>query len=158
MIIVGIDPGTVVTGFGVLSVEQGRVQCREYGVIRTGRDDSLVRRLRDIYVSLQSILSRWEPQVVSVEKAFVGKNIQSALKLGQARGVILLAADQAGASVVEFAPTTVKKSVVGNGRAQKEQVEFMLRRILRLSPEPIKDDAFDALGLALCAYNHGNTY
>ncbi|MGM0442884.1 MAG: crossover junction endodeoxyribonuclease RuvC [Fibrobacterota bacterium] len=155
MIIVGVDPGTRSTGFGVLRAQGARIRCEEYGIIRTDAKKDMSRRLHEIYLSLQSILVTWEPDLVAVEKAFMGKNVQSALKLGQARGVILLAAQESGARIAEFAPTAVKKSVVGSGRAEKGQVEFMVRRLLGLSDRKIRDDAFDALGIALCACNHG---
>jgi crossover junction endodeoxyribonuclease RuvC len=155
MYIVGVDPGSVVTGFGVISVKNSSLRCMEYGIIRTQKDDPVEKRLTDIYLSLQSVFIKWEPQLISIEKVFLGKNIQSALKLGQARGVILLSACQSGAEIVEYSPTTVKKTIVGNGRASKDQVEFMVKSILCLGNEKIKDDAFDALSLALCAYNHG---
>ncbi len=154
MIILGVDPGTRAAGFGVLEVQGSSLAAREYGVIRCKAGAPLEDRLLTLYDSLQTIMSEWNPDVVSVEKAFFGKNAQTALTLGHARGVILLAAKQAGATLAEYAPTSIKKAVVGSGKAEKAQVEYMLRAILRLPDTPIKDDAFDALGAAFCAHTH----
>jgi crossover junction endodeoxyribonuclease RuvC len=103
---------------------------------------------------IKEIIISHNPDVASIEKAFVGKNANTALILGHARGVLMLAAHQGGASIKEFSPTQIKKAVVGNGHADKSQVEFMVRALLQLTSQEIKDDAFDALGAAICAYNH----
>ncbi len=155
MIIVGVDPGTRATGFGVIEIVSSKILCREYGVINAKATLPLVERLSIIHSGLTEILDQWKPEVVSVEKAFFAKNAQTALTLGHARGVLMLAGFNAGAKIVEFAPTEIKKAVVGSGKASKEQVEFMVRTLLQLSPEvKIKNDAFDALATAICAYNH----
>lgn len=154
MIIVGVDPGSYATGYGVLLIQNSQVHAREYGVIRAGKGKSLDERVEIMYDSLTSILSDWSPDVVSIETPFMGKNANTALVLGHVRGAILLAARKSAAQIAEFAPTTIKKAVVGNGRAEKSQLEYMLRALLKLPEEQIKDDAFDALGAAFCAFTH----
>lgn len=154
MIIVGIDPGSVATGFGVIEVNGSQVVAREYGVIRAAQSKPLEERIEIMYDGVASILADWNPSVVAVETPFVGKNVRTALVLGHVRGVILLAARKVGAQIQEFAPTSIKKAVVGNGRAEKSQLEYMLRILLKLPEQKIKDDAFDALGAAFCAYTH----
>ncbi len=154
MIIIGVDPGTRATGFGVIEVQGSSIACREYGVINAKAKLPLADRLNTIYEGLDTLFTSWQPDIVSVEKAFYGTNVQTALTLGHARGVILLAAFQQGATIAEFTPTEIKKTVVGNGHATKEQVEFMVQTILRLPKEGIKNDAFDGLAAALCANNN----
>ena len=154
MIIIGVDPGTRVTGYGVIQVDGGTIRAIEYGIIKLDAKAHLSVRLEGIYGKLTELFAEYNPQAVSVEEAFVAKNAQTALKLGHARGVILLAAKQAHAQIVEFTPRQIKKAVVGNGNATKDQVEFMVRTILSLPPDPIKDDAFDGLAAALCANNY----
>ena len=154
MIIIGVDPGTRVTGYGVIEVNGATIRAVEYGIIKLDAKAHLSVRLRGIYDQLSTIFTQYQPEAISVEEAFVAKNAQTALKLGHARGVILLAAQQANAQIVEFTPRQIKKAVVGNGNADKDQVEFMVRTILSLPDDPIKDDAFDGLAAALCANNY----
>ena len=154
MIIIGVDPGTRVTGYGVIKVEGASISAVEYGIIKLDAKAPLAVRLKGIYDRLTELFTQYQPEAIAVEEAFVAKNAQTALKLGHARGVILLAAHQASAQIVEFTPRQIKKAVVGNGNADKEQVEFMVRAILSLPPDPIKDDAFDGLAAALCANNY----
>lgn len=154
MIILGVDPGSYATGFGVLEVKGSQVFAREYGVIRAAKGKPLDERVEIMYDSLVSILQEWKPSLVSVETPFMGKNANTALVLGHVRGAILLAARKSAATIVEFAPTSIKKAVVGSGRAEKSQLEYMLRVLLNLPEQQIKDDAFDALGAAFCAFTH----
>ncbi len=154
MIVVGIDPGTRATGFGVIEVNGSRINSREYGVIRAKPSLPLSERLSIIYEGVSSVLDSWNPSVVGVEQAFFGQNAKTALTLGHARGVILLASHSCGAKIIEPTPTEVKKVVTGNGHATKDQVEYMVRILLKLPADKIKDDAFDGLALALTAHNY----
>lgn len=154
MIILGVDPGTRVAGYGVVEVANSTVRAKEYGILKLNAKAPLQVRLASLYDGIEEVLEKWKPDVVSVEEAFFAKNAQTALKLGHARGVILLAAEKFGSQIVEFTPRQIKKAVVGNGNADKAQVEFMVRTLLSLPSDPIKDDAFDALAAALCANNY----
>ncbi len=149
--ILGIDPGTAVTGFGVVTQRDGgRVTLRECGVIKTSPDTPLMERIREIYDEIAALIERHRPYVVSVEDVFQGKNAKSALKLGHARGAILLAAAHAEVRIAEYAPREIKKAVVGNGNATKDQVGFMVQQQLRLKEAPAPADAADAVAAALC--------
>lgn len=150
MIIIGVDPGSRVTGFGVVSVRGSRFQCREYGTIAVEKEGGFPDRLKKIHEDLQDLLHRHPPAVIVVEGLFYAANAQSALKLGHTRGVILLAAAQAGVPLVEYSPLEVKKAVVGYGRADKNQIQVMVRTLLNLREKPQPHDAADALAIALC--------
>ncbi len=154
MVIAGIDPGSRTTGFGVVTLNGNRVKCLDYGVIvgspSKKAPQQLHHRLARIYSELTALLSKHEPDVVVVEDVFHAANANSALKLGQARGVILLAAAQSGAEVFRYTPLEVKKAVVGYGRAHKDQIKMMVTRLLNLPGEPSSHDAADALAIALC--------
>lgn len=152
MVIMGVDPGSRVTGYGVIEKEGNRVCCLTYGVIRTGQEGALgfAGRLKDIHAGLREIVETYGPQVMVVEDVFYAVNVKSALRLGHARGVILLAAAESGLEVVEYSPLEVKKAVVGYGRAAKQQIQTMVRRLLNLKEEPQPHDAADALAIALC--------
>jgi crossover junction endodeoxyribonuclease RuvC len=126
------------------------VTLRECGVIRTSPDSPLMERIREIYDATAALIERHRPFVVSVEDVFQGKNVQSALKLGHARGAILLAAAHAEVKVAEYAPREIKKAVVGNGNATKDQVGFMVQQQLRLREAPSPADAADGVAAALC--------
>jgi crossover junction endodeoxyribonuclease RuvC len=147
MRVLGVDPGTVATGWGVVE-EAGR--CLKYvqgGVIRPR--GPLASRLAQIYEDAQRILAGFTPGAVSLEKTFVGENVQSAFRLGEARGAILVAAAQAGVPVWEYSPAEIKVAVVGHGRAAKEQMQIMVGRLLNLQAALAGDEA-DALGAAIC--------
>lgn len=152
MRILGIDPGTQVCGYGVIETDGRDVHAVDYGVVRSS-DRSLPHRLKVIYDGLRTIIERSEPDVVAVEGAFFGKDARSALKIGEGRGVALLAAAGSGLEVVEYAPAEVKTSVVGTGRAHKSQVQQMVRLILALPELPTPEDAADALAIAICHYH-----
>jgi crossover junction endodeoxyribonuclease RuvC len=150
-VILGIDPGTAVTGYGVVMRRNGGgVALRECGVIQTSPDTPLLDRIREIYDATAELIRRHRPAVVSVEDVFQGKNAKSALKLGHARGAILLAAAHAAVTVAEYAPREIKKAVVGNGNASKDQVGFMVQQQLRLKTAPSPADAADGVAAALC--------
>jgi len=150
--ILGIDPGSRVTGFGVIRQQGNKVTYINSGCIRTeGADFAL--RLREIFEGVQQIVKTYQPEMVAIEKVFVKINVDSALKLGQARGAALCACVLDGAKVSEYSPTQVKRTVVGAGRASKEQVQHMVMRLLQLSDMP-SSDAADALAIALCHVQH----
>jgi len=151
VVVLGIDPGTAITGYGVVMRSSGgAVRLRECGVIRTSAERPLMERIREIYDATAVLIDRHRPRVVSVEDVFQGKNAQSALKLGHARGAILLAVAHAGVAVAEYAPREIKKAVVGNGNATKEQVGYMVQKQLRLKEAPSPSDAADGVAAALC--------
>lgn len=151
VVVLGIDPGTAATGYGVV-MRSGprRVRLVECGVIRTSAGESIARRIREIHDEIVALLERHQPDVMSVEDVFQGKNAQSALKLGHARGAIILAATLRDVPVAEYAPRQIKKAVVGNGNASKDQVGFMVQTQLRLKAPPTPADAADGVAAALC--------
>jgi len=151
VVVLGIDPGTAVTGYGVVTRRgHGAVTLRECGVIKTSPELPLLERIRDIYDGTAALIERHRPFAVSVEDVFQGKNAQSALKLGHARGAILLAVAHARVQIAEYAPREIKKAVVGNGNATKDQVAFMVQQQLRLKSAPSPADAADGVAAALC--------
>jgi crossover junction endodeoxyribonuclease RuvC len=150
MIVLGIDPGTASTGYGVISGDgPSRVQLVECGVIRTRARDPLPSRLREIHEGVSELIVRHRPAVLACEDVFYAKNVRTTVVLGHARGVILLAGEQHGVRIHEFPPAEIKKAVVGNGAATKEQVQFMLTRLLRLRSVPQPSDAADGVAAAL---------
>ncbi len=153
MIIMGIDPGSRKTGYGVISLDGNHCCCLDYGAIRPP-DVDLPERLRVIHHGLQELLTRHLPQSVVVEQIFHHSNVQSALILGQTRGVVILAAAQAGVPIAEYSALQIKKAVVGYGKADKTQVQLMVGKLLNLKEKPQPLDASDALAMALChAFN-----
>lgn len=151
MLVLGIDPGTAATGYGVVRrASDAGVTLVECGVIRTSPKEPLAVRIREIYDSIVELIERHEPAVASVEDVFYGKNAQSALKLGHARGAILLAAAHHELMIAEYAPREIKKAVVGTGNATKDQVGYMVKQQLRLKEAPSPADAADGLAAALC--------
>jgi len=147
-IIVGIDPGTAVTGFAVVRARGNRITAAAWGCWRTKPADAIGHRLAGLVAQLDTLLEEWSPDALALEQAFFGKNVQSALRLGEARGALLAAAARRDVDVVEYPTASVKKRVVGNGRADKTQVQFMLQRLLHLEEPPRPLDASDALALA----------
>lgn len=150
-LVLGIDPGTAATGYGVVRrASLGSVSLIECGVIRTSPAEPLPVRIREIYDAVVGLIERHRPGVVVVEDVFHGKNAQSALKLGHARGAILLAAAHHDLMIAEYAPRQIKKAVVGTGNASKDQVGFMVQQQLRLKDVPTPADAADGVAAALC--------
>jgi len=150
LIIIGVDPGTAITGYGVLEFSGGRFRVLDYGPVRTAAKMELADRLEIIYRSLTEILKEHRPDHFAVEELFFNKNAKTALSVGHARGVAILAAVRAGISVYEYTPLQVKQAVAGYGRAAKEQVQFMVRSILHLKETPSPDDVADALAVGIC--------
>jgi crossover junction endodeoxyribonuclease RuvC len=154
MIIFGIDPGTAVTGFGVIEARNNAVAQVDWGVITTRPDAPLAERLLVIYDGIEGYIARYKPERVAIEQAFYAKNVHTTLLLGHARGVLMLAAAKAGADIAEYSPRAIKKAITGNGGAEKSQVEYMIRMILSLGTTRKPSDAFDALGVAVCDFYH----
>jgi crossover junction endodeoxyribonuclease RuvC len=161
MRVFGIDCGTNCTGYGVVDVQYGLRETRLIAVaaggLKLAKDQPLPMRLAYIYAELSSLLELHRPEVVAVEEVFYSVNAKSALKLGHVRGVALLAAAMHGLPVAEYAPLTIKSAVVGYGLAQKEQVQFMVARLLNLDCAPQPADAADALAIAICHVHTAQT-
>jgi crossover junction endodeoxyribonuclease RuvC len=149
-IILGIDPGTTVMGFGVLLVTAGTAILVDAGAIRFPAADDHTLKLRAIFRETMAIIERHHPDELAIEAQFFGKNVQSMLKLGRAQGVAIAAALQRDMAVVEYAPKRIKQSITGNGNASKEQVAAMLLSILRIGTLPSSTDATDAVAVAVC--------
>lgn len=149
-IIIGIDPGTRVTGYGVLRKEGRKLKLLDYGTIRPEPTLILHLRYRILHESVHELLDTFQPTAMSIETQFVYKNAASALKLGMARGVLLLAATQKEIPIYEYTPSSAKSSVAGKGNASKPQVQRMIQYLLELSHPPTPEDAADALALAIC--------
>jgi crossover junction endodeoxyribonuclease RuvC len=150
MRVLGIDPGTSVTGYGAVDAAPGSAPSLvECGVIRTPARDSLSARLRAIHDELQRVIARLAPELIAIEGIFYARNVRTTIVLGHARGVILLAAEEAGIPVAEYSPAMVKKTIVGRGGALKPQVGFMVAQLLRLASAPQPADAADGVALAL---------
>lgn len=149
-VILGIDPGTRITGYGVISKEGNTLRALDYGCIRPPPDAKLSERYLIIHESLDQLIQTYGPDAIVVETQYVHKNPQSALKLGMARGMVLLSARKKRIPIYEYSPARVKKAVVGNGRASKEQIQGMMKMRLQLAQIPEPDDPADALALAVC--------
>jgi crossover junction endodeoxyribonuclease RuvC len=150
VIVLGIDPGTAATGYGVVQGEPfGSLSLIECGVIRTRAREPLATRLREIYDDVVLLIERHKPDAMSIEDVFYAKNVRTTVVLGHARGVILLAAQQAELAIHEYPPAEIKKAVVGTGKASKEQVQFMVTKLLRLKSAPQPNDAADGTAAAL---------
>ncbi len=150
MRVLGIDPGTITSGYGIVAEEDHKLFHVASGGISPSAKHPFPMRLKKIYEELEKIIDRYKPHIVVVEDLFVSKNIKSALKLGHSRGVAILAAINAGLPVFEYAPLEVKQAVVGNGKAEKKQVQMMVKALLDLPKAPHPADAADALAAAIC--------
>ena len=150
MIVLGIDPGTAVTGYGVVkgdrSLPPRLIEC---GVIRTRARDTLPQRLREIHAGVVELIERHHPDAMSIEDVFYARNVRTTIVLGHARGVILLAGEQSHIEIFEYPPAEIKKAIVGTGGATKQQVQFMVTRLLRLKTAPEPSDAADGVAAAL---------
>lgn len=150
MIILGIDPGTRITGYGIIKVHPHKFETLDFGCIRPPATASSSKKYLIIFEGIKALIDQHKPEALSVEGQFFHKNAMSALKLGMARGMAILAAEMAGIPIFEYAPTKAKKAVVGHGGASKEQVQRMIQKHLNLSELPTPEDAADALALAIC--------
>ncbi len=179
MRVLGIDPGTAITGWGIVETSQTKISAVSaedrsvnstvfgsrvpgpgykvrplvYGVIRTDSKEVFSKRLEIIYRELKKIIRKYKPDVVSIEEIFFAKNVKTALMVGHARGVVILAAINAGLEIVEYTPLQVKQALVGYGRAEKQQVQKMVKILLSLEDIPKPDDVADALAVAICHFN-----
>jgi crossover junction endodeoxyribonuclease RuvC len=153
VIILGIDPGTAALGYGVVERNGGRLRAIDYGCLETSPDLAMPDRLLAIHGLLDDLISLHQPAIVAVERLFFSRNVQTAMAVGQARGVVLLAAAQHGLSVREATPNEVKSAIAGYGAADKEQVQRMVQLVLGMSQLPRPDDAADALAVAVCIAN-----
>lgn len=150
MVILGIDPGYAIVGYGVIRTERGRYVPLEHGAVVTKAGQDFNRRLEIVYDGIAEVLQKWRPEAVSLEKLFFQNNQKTAIGVAEARGVILLAAQKARVPVFEYTPLQVKLAVTGYGQAQKPQVMEMTRRLLCLKEVPKPDDTADALAMAIC--------
>ena len=152
MKILGIDPGLVQTGYGIITFKDNNPKTVDYGVIKPSASNALANRLLTIFEDVGEIINMHKPSIFSIEDVFYGKNAKSALRLGQARGAAMVAAASVGLSIHEYSARKIKQAVTGNGNAHKEQVQFMVKATLKMDklPEPI--DASDALATALCHF------
>lgn len=146
----GIDPGTHKAGYAVVDATVRGLRLVDCGVVRAGAKKDLPRRLKDLYEGLLEVISLHEPDTLAVEEVFYAKDVQSTVKIGEGRGVVLLAAAICDVPVAEYSPAEVKKSVVGNGQAHKSQVQRMVQSLLGLPEPPEPDDVADALAIAIC--------
>ncbi|MBE0448155.1 MAG: crossover junction endodeoxyribonuclease RuvC [Actinobacteria bacterium] len=155
MIILAVDPGTATTGYGVIEYEGNCFKVKNYGIVSTDAKLATELRLQEIYYQLKNLVARYRPDSFVIEQLFFNSNVRTALAVGQARGVCLLVAADDGLPVAEYTPLQVKQAVVGYGRADKVQVQQMVKAILNLREIPKPDDAADALALAIC---HAHSY
>lgn len=149
-IILGIDPGTIIMGYGLVSVNGNAISLLEMGVLRPGTQKDSYKKLQLIFNTVSGLITKYQPTAFAIEAPFFGKNVQSMLKLGRAQGVAIAAAMRHGIEVTEYSPKKIKQSITGNGNAAKEQVMKMLQQILFFNEEPSHYDATDALAVAVC--------
>ncbi len=154
MIILGIDPGIAIAGYGIVECKGNSFKAIDYGVITTKADIPFPDRLKIVYDEMTKIIERYDPQDLAVEELFFNKNVKTAIKVGQARGVEVLAAVNKDLDIYEYTPLQIKQAVVGYGRADKNQVQDMVKLLLNLKQIPKPDDAADALAVAIC---HGQS-
>lgn len=150
MFVLGIDPGTAICGYGLVKGVGNRLQLVDHGALRTGADMPMDRRLALLYDGISRLISLHKPDCLAVEELFFNKNVRTALSVGQARGVVLLAGAKANLPVYEYTPLQVKQAVVGYGRADKNQIQQMVKVLLNLPAVPKPDDVADALAIAIC--------
>lgn len=155
MIILGIDPGLAIVGWGVIEYKNTRFRTLAYGSLQTPAGMRTEERLKEIYRGMGELISKYHPEAVAVEELFFNTNITTGIRVAEARGVILLAAEQAGVEIFEYTPLQVKQAVVGYGRAEKRQVISMVTMLLGLQKPPKPDDTADALAIAICHAHSG---
>lgn len=153
MKVIGVDPGSIITGYGIISAGERKIKAVKYGVIKPSSDLPFHSRLKFIYDEITKIIKKHKPTELAIETAFYGKNFQSVFKIGHVRGVIILSAVNYGLPVYEYTPREIKKAVVGRGNATKEQVNYMVRSLLELESFPEFLDVSDALAVAICHVN-----
>jgi len=156
--ILGIDPGYGRVGFGIINAQGNKFVHTVHGVIETTKDEQLAYRLNEIYESLNTLIEKYEPDELSIEKLFFFKNVTTAMAVSEARGVMQLLAYRAQMKIFEYTPFEIKQAVTGNGRAQKGQIQRVLKLLLNLKATPKPDDAADALAAAICHLNSRRSY
>lgn len=149
MRIIGLDPGTATTGYGIVDAEEGELRVVGYGVISTPSGEAAEIRLQSIFRQIGALIAQFKPERAAVEQLFFGRNITTAIAVGQARGVLLLALANAGIPVSEYSPPKIKEAITGYGKAEKAQIQLMVRHLLNLDETPQPDDAADALAVAI---------
>ena len=152
MLVLGVDPGSIATGYGLVEKNNNQMSCIHAGAISSSNKIPFFQRIHKIYQSMVEIMGRYQPEEMAIEDVFFAKNVKSALKIGHARGAVLIAAVQSGVKIFEYTPLEIKQSVVGYGRATKEQVRSMVRVILKLETK-LNLDTSDALATAICHIN-----
>ena len=157
MVILGIDPGLAIVGWGVIDYDKNRFRTIDYGSLQTPAGEATETRLVNIYSGMQELIKRYKPSCMAVEELFFNTNITTGIRVSQARGVILLAAAQAGIEISEYTSLQVKQAVVGYGRADKHQIITMVTRLLGLREPPKPDDTADALAIAICHAHCGGS-
>ena len=150
MLVLGVDPGLATTGYGLVREAEGGLQAVAYGVVTTSAEDALPERLRQLYRELSALIQKYQPDEGAVEELFFSQNVRTAMSVGQARGVALLALADANLPVTDYTPLTVKQAVSGFGGADKIQMQTTVKMLLRLESLPRPDDAADALAVAIC--------
>ncbi|MGI5901305.1 MAG: crossover junction endodeoxyribonuclease RuvC [Desulfitobacteriia bacterium] len=159
MLILGIDPGTAIMGYGLIEKKGHNLYPITYSCWRTPAQYPMTQRLKILYDSLEKLLLKYSPDVVALEELFFNRNVSTALSVGQARGIVLLAAAKKNIQVYEYTPLQVKQAVVGYGKADKQQVQYMVKALLSLKENPKPDDTADALAIAIChAHSMGRSY
>lgn len=154
MRVLGIDPGSETLGWGIVEGSRTAYSSVEFGTVRANTKLAFSKRLFVMYEGVAEVIDRFAPDVLSIEEAFYAKNASVALKLGQVRGVILVLAEQRGLEIAEYAPRSIKQTVVGYGNAEKQQVGMMVKVLLKLKTIPTPHDAADALAAAICHFHH----
>lgn len=157
MLVLGIDPGTAICGYAVVEQLGSKIHAVQYGAVFTDKDELPEMRLKKIYEEISALIDHYKPGLMSIEKLFFNRNVTTAIPVGQARGVVLLAAANQGLKILEFTPMQIKSSVVGTGSATKEQVTYMVQHLLNIKEKPKPDDVADALAAALCGINTAST-
>ncbi|MBE8950806.1 MAG: crossover junction endodeoxyribonuclease RuvC [Quinella sp. 3Q1] len=157
MLALGIDPGSAICGYGFVELINGQLLAKEFGVITTSPQAHMQDRLLKIHTELDALIKNFQPQVMGIEKLFFGKNSTTAITVAQARGVVLLCAAQNNLDIIEITPNEVKQSITGYGGATKEQVIYMVTKILNLPAPPTPDDAADALAISIAAGYEANS-
>jgi len=154
MRVLGIDPGSETLGWGVVEGTGSKYDAVEFGTVRSSTKLSFSKRLLSIHCGVAEVIEKFQPDVLSIEDSFFAKNASVAIKLGQVRGVILLLAEQTNLEIAEYAPRLIKQTVVGHGSAEKQQVQQMVKVLLKLKEIPKPHDAADALAIAICHFHH----
>jgi len=153
MLILGIDPGTAALGWGLIEADAKKLELVAFGCLKTNPARSTSQRLKDIFDQLDKLIKKTRPEVMAVEELFFAKNATTAIKVSQARGVILLAGEQHKLKIFEYTPLQIKQALTGYGRAEKRQVQQMVKAVLKLKEIPRPDDAADAIAAAVCCAN-----